>query len=85
METCAILCIRVPDRIHLAGEVQKVLTEFGCNIHVRLGLHEAGGDSCSPAGIIVLQVVGGEKVSKELSKRLGAIKGVETRTVSFGA
>jgi hypothetical protein len=85
MGTCCIVGIRVSDRAHLAGEVQRVLTEYGCNIKTRLGLHDVAGDACSPSGLIVLQVVGGEKVCSEMLKKLGSIKGVQTKSMSFEA
>ena len=36
-----ILGIHVTDRLKNAVDVQKVFTEYGCNIKTRIGLHDA--------------------------------------------
>ena len=35
-----VLGIHITNRLQKAAEVQKLFTEFGCNIKTRLGLHE---------------------------------------------
>lgn len=65
--TYKIVLIKVDHRSQEAGLVQKVLTEYGCNIKVRLGLHEASNEYCAQDGMIVLHVDGKEQ---ELSKML---------------
>ncbi|MGL1892593.1 MAG: hypothetical protein OCD02_13270 [Spirochaetaceae bacterium] len=61
-----IVLIKVGNRDESAVEVQKVLTEYGKAIKVRLGLHDY--DEASSKGLIVLQVTkkefGAEKKSK---------------------
>ena len=36
-----ILGIHISDRLKNAVDVQKVFTEYGCNIKTRIGLHDA--------------------------------------------
>lgn len=52
-----LVAVKVGHREDTATAVQELLTDFGCHIKVRLGLHDLPGDACSPAGLIILQVV----------------------------
>ena len=67
--TYRIIMIKIDHRSQEAGLVQSVLTEYGCNIKVRLGLHEASTEFCATDGLIVLHVDGKqEELSGMLSK-----------------
>ena len=83
METHIILGIHVTDRVSKAGSVQQVLTEYGCNIKTRIGLHEAAKDACSSSGVIILEVFGDEAKADEMSGKLSAIDGVEVKKMVF--
>jgi aspartate ammonia-lyase len=48
MDDYIILGIHVTGREEHAAEAQKVLTEYGCNIKTRLGLHEVNENLCYP-------------------------------------
>ena len=52
-----ILGIHVAQRTKHTAKVQKILTEYGCSIRTRIGLHEAAEGVCSPNGLILLEVV----------------------------
>ena len=78
-----ILGIRVEDRYDEAQEVQKVLTHYGCSIRTRLGLHKAQNDNCDHSGIILLQLIPGEKHISQLTEALGKIDGVEVKEMKF--
>ena len=82
MEKHAILGIHVTDRVKHAVEVQNLLTQYGCNIRTRLGLHEAES-VCSPKGLILLEMCGDDAVCDELAEKLVAIEGVEVKTMVF--
>ncbi|HSV26362.1 MAG TPA: hypothetical protein VLH60_00575 [Sedimentisphaerales bacterium] len=77
-----MLAIHVTDRVHHVSQVQSLLTEYGNYIQTRLGLHETGGRS-SANGIIVLYMVGGEKVCSALARKLNKIEGVEAQKIVF--
>jgi hypothetical protein len=49
-----------------AVTVQKILTEWGCFIKTRLGLHEGVLDQCSEVGSIILELVGEKEKHVEL-------------------
>lgn len=82
-EKHVIVGVHITDRIHHASAVQDVLTDYGCEIKTRLGLHEVGPGECSPNGLLVLELVGDEKLHQEMVQKLDAIQGVETKQMTF--
>ena len=82
-EKHVILGVHVTDRMTEAGAVQGVLTQYGCNIKTRLGLHHVDTRVCSPRGLILLEMFGDEAKCQELAKKLSAIDGVEVQQMVF--
>lgn len=83
MNCLQIMAVRVAQREATAVEVQKVLTEYGCSIRTRLGLHDQTDGTCSPNGILILQLSSEENVSRELEKTLNGISGVKAKLVDL--
>ncbi len=84
MNCFQIMAVRIEQRDATAVEVQKVLTEYGCSIRTRLGLHDQTDDNtCSPSGILILQLACSENVAEELNKKLSVIAGVKTKLVNL--
>jgi len=78
-----ILGVHITDRLRRATAVQKVFTDYGCHIKTRLGLHETGENFCSPNGLVLLEVVGPDKIAREMQQKLGAIRGIEVQRMVF--
>jgi hypothetical protein len=78
--TCNIMIIRMEERRQRSPRVQEVLSEFGCSIKVRLGLHEAG-DVCSDEGILILQMTGEKSEMLALEAALNQMDGVKAKLV----
>jgi hypothetical protein len=78
-----ILAVHITDRMKDAAAVQKVFTEFGCNIRTRVGLHDVTGDVCAPGGVVILELVGPTTITGEIAGHLSAITGVEVQQVEF--
>ncbi len=78
-----ILGVHITDRIHHVDSVQHLLTEYGCSIRTRLGLHEAEAGFCSPNGLILLEMADDEKTANELASKLNAVEGVEVKKMTF--
>lgn len=78
-----IMGIHVDDRIKKASEVQGLLTEYGCNVKTRIGLHEVTGSFCAGYGLILLELIGGQATADELTAKLNALPGVEVKTMTF--
>ncbi|MCK9330168.1 MAG: hypothetical protein PHY08_02925 [Candidatus Cloacimonetes bacterium] len=70
-----IMAIAIKKRNEEAVEVQSILTEFGCYIQTRLGLHDTY-EGCASNGIIILQLRCDDEVANKLSTKLDAIDGV---------
>ena len=52
----AIIGICIDDRIEEAVDFQRTITQHGCKIRTRIGLHNDGEYGCSKKGIILLEV-----------------------------
>lgn len=82
MKNCSsVMAIVQERRIESATRVQDVLTRFGCNIKVRLGLHDVQPDGgvCSNSGMILLQLLGTAEEIAQLEKDLQEIPNVKVR------
>lgn len=83
MDKHIVVGVHITERVQHAGQVQEVLTKFGCSIRTRLGLHEAGEKVCSPNGLILLEMVDDDAVVAEFTAALKAIDGVEVQQMVF--
>ena len=68
-----------------AVKVQRLLTEYGCIVKTRLGIHDGVLDKCSDSGLIILELVGPEKEKKELARKLKLISKVKIKYVSLSS
>ncbi len=75
-----VVVIGVKHRREEADKLQKVLTEHGCEVKARLGLHEAG-DLCSDEGLIILQLVPDEPKADSLVDELNRLDGIKAKLV----
>lgn len=64
-----------------AVTVQKILTEWGCFIKTRLGLHEGVLENCSEIGTIFLELVGELEKLEEMNRKLNLLSGVRAKLV----
>jgi hypothetical protein len=74
-----IVLVKVEQRTDSAEMVQGILTDFGCSIKVRLGLHDVPCNTCSPAGLLFLQVSGDSEPIKEMVDELNAVDSVTAK------
>ena len=75
--------VHVSDRVHHAGAVQEILTEYGCSIKTRIGLHDTDDRKCSSSGVILLEMFGDEARCHEMADKLNAVDGVEVQKMIF--
>ena len=75
-----ILGVHVAQRTKRTASVQKILSEYGCSIRTRVGLHDAGGGFCSPSGLILLEVV---DHAAALASALSKVPGVAVKKMVF--
>lgn len=84
MEKYIIIGIQVTDRVHHANQVQQVLTDYGCNIKTRIGLHETSQGQCSPNGLLLIEIYGDINIAEQVHDKLNAIDGVTAKMMVFG-
>ena len=82
MKKESIMVIRASKRRENVESLQKVLTEYGCNIKMRLGLHEAG-DVCSDEGLIILQLIDHDGEVDSFKKALKKLDGIRYDTIEI--
>ncbi len=75
--------VHVTDRATLVPQVQSLLTQYGCNIKTRLGLHHVDENACSPRGLIILEMFGERAVCSELKAKLAALAGIDVQEMVF--
>lgn len=79
-----IIGIEVGHRAQSVQKVQELLTEYGCNINTRLGLHSASEEFCSPKGLILLELIdNSEDAAAELTEKLEALEDVLVKQMEF--
>ena len=79
-----ILGIHVTNRLKNAAEVQKVFTEYGCNIKTRIGLHDVDANVCSPSGVVLIEFFGTPADADAMAAKVGAVEGVDVQKMVFG-
>lgn len=81
--TYKIVLIKVDHRSSEAVKVQDILTEFGCNIKVRLGLHEVSKDYCANDGLIILDVEGKDEELNGLVGKLNELNYIDAKMIEM--
>ena len=79
-----ILGIHVTNRLKNAVDVQKVFTEYGCNIKTRVGLHDVDADVCSPSGVVLIEFFGVDDQASAMMAKLSEVEGVAVQKMVFG-
>ncbi len=78
-----IIGVHITNRVKNVPSVQAVLTEFGCFIKTRLGLHDITNDSCSPNGLLIVELLGEDGKFEAFVRALKAIEGVDCQSMVF--
>lgn len=78
-----VVLILVSNRKDSAVKVQKILTDWGCLIKTRLGLHSSVLDNCTEEGLIFLEVVGEKTKNEEIVRKINLLGGVQAQLVEL--
>ena len=78
-----VALILVDNRKKNAITVQKILSEWGCLIKTRLGLHPGTLENCTDNGLIFLELVGEREKHEEMVRKLNLLDGVEAKLVEL--
>jgi hypothetical protein len=76
-----IFGVHITNRAENVAAVQATLTKYGCNIRTRLGIHDADATSCSPSGLVLLDIFGAE--IEQFYRELQGLKGVGLQRMDF--
>ncbi len=83
MKETRIIGLLIRDRIKEAGRVQLTLSKYAHLIRSRLGFHELNVNTCSRAGVIILQLSGNSDDWTAFEADISEIGGVEMQKMSF--
>ncbi len=83
MKEIRILGVYIENRIAEVKDVQAILSQYGCNIKTRLGLHNVDENQCSVNGLVILELFGETKDWDALETALKACAGVKVQKMSF--
>ncbi|WMJ89905.1 hypothetical protein [Anaerocolumna sp. MB42-C2] len=79
-----IMGIKLMERMKSASKVQELLSDYGCDISTRLGLHVAAPDACSPHGLIILEFIDdADDAAAEFEEKLAKIADVKVQKMVF--
>jgi len=81
MKCRTVTAVVISKRTAEAVKGQQVLTNHGCIIRLRVGMHETG-DVCAEDGPALLQLCGTAKEVAALKADLNQIKGVKAKTMT---
>jgi len=76
-----IFGIHITNRVENVPALQAALTKYGCNIRTRLGIHDADATSCSPSGLVLVDVFGPEL--EDFYSELQSLEGVGLQRMDF--
>ncbi len=79
MNDSTIMAILIDKRTDAAAKVQKILTDHGCIIKTRLGMHESS--NCADEGIIILDLTASDSEVEALESELNSIAGVKVKSM----
>lgn len=78
-----IMVVKIESRREDSVKVQDVLTQYGCSIKTRLGLHETE-NICSDEGLLILQLTGDREEMTKLETALNELSHVQAKMVMMG-
>ena len=76
-----IFGVHISHRTENVPAVQAVLSKYGCSIRTRLGIHDADATSCSPSGLLIVDVFGPD--AEPFYMELSNLKGVDLQRMDF--
>ncbi len=78
-----VMLILVGKRRESILSVQNILTEEGCFIKTRLGIHDGVLEGCADTGFIILDLVNDMQEHRKLAEKLNTIEAVKAKLVEI--
>lgn len=79
----SLLIVLLGNRLHTATKFQHIISEFGCIIRTRIGLHHEVSGKCSNQGVIILELIGEKSKQKTLVNEIKALAGAKIKLVDI--
>ena len=83
MDCNIILGISIDERKTNSSEVQKVLTNHGCEIRARLGIPQQDSNTCTDKGIIIIQLCADHFLMETIIEELNTIPSVSAKYMAL--
>ena len=83
MKEVRILGVMINDPAKGADKIQNILTNYGCVIRTRLGMHDIDEEYASETGLVLLELIGDMHECLRLENDLLALEGVEVQKMVF--
>lgn len=77
MDCSTIMAVCLDNRVEDAPRFQELITQYGCIIKTRLGLHEV--ENCSRKGLIILQLCGDDEEVNKLGEEINSLASARAR------
>lgn len=78
-----ILGIKLYERVATAPDFQKILSEYGCFIKTRIGLHSVSDGVCATNGIILIEFIGNDENLSSFEETLKSLGKIEIQKMTF--
>lgn len=75
-----IIGVKLSNRLESSVEFQALITNYGCSIKTRIGLHSTCSNVCAKFGIILLEVID-ENIVPELKRELARLEGAKVESM----
>ena len=83
MDKTTVLGVLLSHRVNSAPKFQEIITNHGCNIKTRIGLHKVSDNKCSISGVILLETIGDEKEIESLENDIRTLPDVQVQKMVF--
>lgn len=78
-----IIGIKIDRRRSNAIKLQEALTAHGCNIRLRVGMHETSAEYCAEDGVVILQACGEKETIDTMLTDFNAVEGITAKLMDL--
>lgn len=78
-----ILGIKLYERVSTAPDFQTILSQYGCSIKTRIGLHSVSDGVCATNGIVLIEFIGNDETLASFEEELKSLGNIEIQKMTF--
>lgn len=83
MDKTIVIGVLLNNRQNQALKFQEIITNHGCQIKTRIGLHHADENKCPVGGVILLDLIGADEEINALENDIKSLPGVQVQRMEF--